>query len=492
MAASAGHLEDDAHFWGDLCRDRVSYVRNFVFEEVNTLAACPEMPYFDPAKPFVNAWFASSDGGSLNRFLRTYSYENIERLVSEGGLSIACVHFGSNFVREGKVHREFRHRLEFLARHDGWFAPASTILDFLRRRPATRGTRHFRPTPGAHGSPLAGRQNSPAPPPSLMTPPVSVLLTVPHLNRTSSPYRETMAMASRLPACGFRLTICALREIGFQETAPLLKDLGIHAFVAPFRPTGRSLRHFLESRAAQSAIARSGPFAIQHSLDFTSSPYEALAAARHSRIFIYSQRNLNEDGHELALHVKARVAQPRRLHLPRHRRSPRCASTCPPPNCGACRSAWNCRRRRQPPRRATAGRFLFVGQIQRRKRHDDAIRALALVARDYPHARLAIAGNVFDPVYFEELKRLAAELDVASRVEFLGTRTDVPDLMRRAEAVVLCSESEAFGWVILEAMAHGRAGHRFERRRAQGDHRARTHGPPRSLPRRRRLRRRHA
>ena len=128
-----GHLEDDAHFWGDLCRDRVSYVRNFVFEEVNTLAACPEMPYFDPAKPFVNAWFASSDGGSLNRFLRTYSYENIERLVSEGGLSIACVHFGSNFVREGKVHREFRHRLEFLARHDGWFAPASTILDFLRR-----------------------------------------------------------------------------------------------------------------------------------------------------------------------------------------------------------------------------------------------------------------------------------------------------------------------------------------------------------------------
>ena len=287
-----------------------------------------------------------------------------------------------------------------------------------------------------------------------MTPPVSVLLTVPHLNRTSSPYRETMAMASRLPACGFRLTICALREVGFQETAPLLKDLGIHAFVAPFRPRGRSLRHFLESRAAQSAIARSGPFAIQHSLDFTSSPYEALAAARHSRIFIYSQRNLNEDGHELALHVKARVAQRvvcisratedllLRLHVPaaKLRRVPLGMELPEMPAAAAPRDR---------------GRFLFVGQIQRRKRHDDAIRALALVARDYPHARLAIAGNVFDPVYFEELKRLAAELDVASRVEFLGTRTDVPALMRRAEAVVLCSESEAFGWVILEAMAHG-------------------------------------
>jgi hypothetical protein len=40
-------------------------------------------------------------------------------------------------------------------------------------------------------------------------------------------------------------------------------------------------------------------------------------------------------------------------------------------------------------------------------------------------------------------------------VEFLGTRTDVPELMGRAAAVVLCSESEAFGWVIVEAMAHG-------------------------------------
>jgi hypothetical protein len=126
-----GHLEDDAHFWGDLCQDRVSYVRNFVFDEINTLAACPEMPYFDPAKPFVNSWFASSEGGSLNRFLRTYSYENIERLVGEGGLSIACVHFGSNFVREGQVHPEFRRRLEYIARRNGWFAPASTILDFL-------------------------------------------------------------------------------------------------------------------------------------------------------------------------------------------------------------------------------------------------------------------------------------------------------------------------------------------------------------------------
>ncbi len=286
-----------------------------------------------------------------------------------------------------------------------------------------------------------------------MNRPISVLLTVPHLNRTSSPYRETMALAARLPAHGFQLTICALRDIGFRETAPLLEDAGVHAFVAPFRPTGRSLRHWLESRAAQCAIARQGPFAIQHSLDFTSSPHEALAAAKRSRIFIYSQRNLNEGGHKLALRLKARVARRvvcisgatedllLRLRVPaaKLRRVP-LGMELPEP---------------APAVPRDAGRFLFVGQIQRRKRHGDAIRALALVARDYPQARLAIAGNVFDAVYLEELKRLAAELGLAERVEFLGTRTDIPDLMRRAEALLLCSESEAFGWVILEAMAHG-------------------------------------
>lgn len=71
-----------------------------------------------------------------------------------------------------------------------------------------------------------------------------------------------------------------------------------------------------------------------------------------------------------------------------------------------------------------------------------------------PYARLAIAGSVFDPAYLEGLKRLAAEFGAARRIEFLGTRTDVPDLMRRAEALLLCSESEAFGWVVLEAMAN--------------------------------------
>jgi len=135
-----GHLEGDPLFWGDLCRERITYVRNFVFDEINTLKACPEMPYHDPGKPFVNFWFASAEGGSLKRFLRTYTLQNIDRLVEEGGLSVAYVHFGADFACDGKINPEFRRRMEYLASKGGWFAPASTVLDHLR----ANGTREQR------------------------------------------------------------------------------------------------------------------------------------------------------------------------------------------------------------------------------------------------------------------------------------------------------------------------------------------------------------
>jgi hypothetical protein len=127
-----GHVEGDPLFWGDLCQERVSYVRNFVFDDLNTLSVCPEMPYHDPGKPFVNYWFASANGASLKRFLGNFSFNNIDRLVAQGGLCIAYVHFAAGFSQSGRVDQEFKRRLEYLASQNGWFAPVSDVLDFLR------------------------------------------------------------------------------------------------------------------------------------------------------------------------------------------------------------------------------------------------------------------------------------------------------------------------------------------------------------------------
>ena len=128
-----GHVEGDPLFWGDLCRQHVRYVRNFVFPTLNTLAMCPMMPYHDSRRPWVNFWFAGTDGGSRRVFLENFTFEKIDELEREGGLCIAYVHFGAGFVRNGgDVDPDVRARMQYLASKPGWFPTVSEALDFLR------------------------------------------------------------------------------------------------------------------------------------------------------------------------------------------------------------------------------------------------------------------------------------------------------------------------------------------------------------------------
>jgi hypothetical protein len=130
---SRGHVVGDPLFWGDLCQQQVRYVRNFVFDELDGLAVCPEQPYHDPTKPYVSFWFTSADGADLKSFLANFTLKELKRLEDGGGLCIAYVHFANGFVQNGNVHPEFRQRMEFLASLHGWFVPASQVLDHLRQ-----------------------------------------------------------------------------------------------------------------------------------------------------------------------------------------------------------------------------------------------------------------------------------------------------------------------------------------------------------------------
>ncbi len=131
---SFGHVESDARFWGDLCKAQIKYVRNFVFPEINTLKLCPFMPYRDPARPYVNHWFASSEGAEVRSFTACVSEEAQDRLEAEGGACIMYTHFGSGFFSDGRLDPEFRQRMERLSRKNGWFVPVSQLLDFLLNR----------------------------------------------------------------------------------------------------------------------------------------------------------------------------------------------------------------------------------------------------------------------------------------------------------------------------------------------------------------------
>jgi hypothetical protein len=132
--AFTGHVQGHPLFWGDICREKIRYVRNFVYGEINTLKACPLMPYYDADRPFVNYWFAASEGSAVDAFVEMLHEQNIQRLEEEGGACIMYAHLGHGFTTGGSLHPGFRDAIERVARRRGWFVPVSTLLDYLREK----------------------------------------------------------------------------------------------------------------------------------------------------------------------------------------------------------------------------------------------------------------------------------------------------------------------------------------------------------------------
>lgn len=94
------------------------------------------------------------------------------------------------------------------------------------------------------------------------------------------------------------------------------------------------------------------------------------------------------------------------------------------------------------------------------KGHADLLRAMAVVRREVPEARLVIvgeedlaAGGLARPGYMAELKQLAGDLGLKDHVLFTGFRGDVPRMLAAADVFALPSFQEPFGLVFLEAMA---------------------------------------
>ena len=108
-----------------------------------------------------------------------------------------------------------------------------------------------------------------------------------------------------------------------------------------------------------------------------------------------------------------------------------------------------------PARRGQPFTLLFVGQLRHYKGLDDLLRALP---QTLPETRLLVAGTGPRQATWQAL---CAGLGLGGRVEFLGRVADeaLPDLYHAADAFVLPANSraEAFGTVLLEAMASGLA-----------------------------------
>lgn len=94
--------------------------------------------------------------------------------------------------------------------------------------------------------------------------------------------------------------------------------------------------------------------------------------------------------------------------------------------------------------------WLAVGRIEEQKDYPNLLGACTLLAQHPARPLLLIVGE--GPLR-ERTERLADELGIRAFVQFLGLRTDVPDLMASADAYVMSSAWEGLPIVLLEAAA---------------------------------------
>ncbi len=97
--------------------------------------------------------------------------------------------------------------------------------------------------------------------------------------------------------------------------------------------------------------------------------------------------------------------------------------------------------------------LISVANLIPYKGHEDLIDALAACGRELPDWTLLCVGA--GDVRRQELGARAAGAGLADRVNFLGRRTDVPDLLAASDIAVLASHEEGFPNAVIEAMAAG-------------------------------------
>lgn len=98
--------------------------------------------------------------------------------------------------------------------------------------------------------------------------------------------------------------------------------------------------------------------------------------------------------------------------------------------------------------------IIMVANLHAYKGHSDLLKALSRMdGRLGPNWTLLLAGR--DAGVGAALQTLAQDLGIADHVRFLGSRSDVPTLLRISDLAVHCSYEEGSSNAVLEAMAAG-------------------------------------
>lgn len=101
--------------------------------------------------------------------------------------------------------------------------------------------------------------------------------------------------------------------------------------------------------------------------------------------------------------------------------------------------------------------MVIIGQITPWKRQEDAIHTIHRLWQNGHDVYLWVVGEAKfrdeNIVYLKKLQQLALDLGIEERIRFSGFRKDVLEICCAADLLLLCSDNEPFGRVIIEAMS---------------------------------------
>jgi len=100
----------------------------------------------------------------------------------------------------------------------------------------------------------------------------------------------------------------------------------------------------------------------------------------------------------------------------------------------------------------------IIGRLSPIKGHTYFLRAVSKVIKSVPRLKALIVGDApaEKAKYKQELEDLVRRLGLSRYVEFLGRRSDIPEILSRLDVLVMATTTqEGFGRVIIEAFAAG-------------------------------------
>lgn len=280
---------------------------------------------------------------------------------------------------------------------------------------------------------------------------VHVLQVLPELDPGGAEH-VVLSLARHLPAHGFRVSVAALDGRGalaekFEQLGCRVTDLGLRRRVST--RAARRLReiirhdkpgivhsHLFRAHLASARAVRSTDVRITVATEHQADPRRWAM-----RLLRWTSRNttaITAVSEDVRHHLVTRGFRPDRVHAlangieigPIDQ-----AVAIPPAQLGL---------------PSDAQVVLFVGRLTAQKGLDVLLRAMARLAMSHPGLHLLVAGEGSERA---SLQRLASQLALASRVCFLGHRTDIAELMKTAHLAVMPSRWEGLSLVLLESMA---------------------------------------